>query len=47
MYIRLCRDASLYIVGSGLYLKALSCGIDRVLGDYRQALIELEQKVSV
>ena len=27
-------------------MKALACGIDKVLSDYRQALLKLEQKVS-
>ena len=30
---------------SGLYLKALACGIDIVLETYRQKLVTVEQKV--
>ena len=30
---------------SGLYLKALACGIDSVLETYRQKLVTVEQKV--
>lgn len=42
----ICSHIKLHAhVGSGLYLKALSCAIDRVLSDYRQALIDLEKKV--
>ena len=32
-------------VGSGLYLKALSHGMDKILSGYRKALVDLEQKV--
>lgn len=31
--------------GSGLYSKALSYGLDKILSDYRKALVELERKV--